>query len=527
VSTRARPLKALFFCAPIVVAGCAAPSEEGAGSSDSAATTGCAVGTMATVTDGPLRIRPTPDTSQKELGWIPTGSQATVTAPAAGQSPVRGAWLHVQYGAVGGWVHGDFLTCSSGSNPQASTSGGGTYDVALIQTDAEPAQTTQFTRLPSIFPGVRVNAVTHDGGTGAITFDRGGDQAAFDRNVEALATYYDGLGGADARPIVLALSGHSVGDGFWGSGVSIGHDALRALAARHPRFSRRVAMVYLLACNAGRRVYIEGAWKPAFPSAWLFGGFNNVGPTGGGGGDAFFVTTFARAASTDPSTLGDPTAFARALLVAGPFGGYTQPAMYTALEVYKAGTGYYGARASTLGSNAAWDRAFNDQLPAPGEAGPQIHLVSEFRRYLDANDDAHANPPADTHDVSTNALRVRYNVIQDYKEALRNEGHTAIGADVDVAMYQSISLCLFDDVASGWLANPANVALLRSSGIVASQVPHATRRVLKAYVDRLGASAGAQALHDMVYLSKSGATTDGNVTYLSMLLTTTVGAGDL
>jgi uncharacterized protein YraI len=517
----------LFVLAPVIAVGCASPTEETA-SSEAASTAGCSAGTTATVTDGPLRVRPTPDTSQREVAWIPEGDSAQVTAPAPGQSPVRGAWVHVRYGTVDGWVHGDYLSCGGGAAPSASGANGGKYDVALIQTDAEPAQATQFANLPSLFPGMRVNTITHDGGTGAIAFDRGGDQAAFDRNLEALATYYDNLGGADARPIVLALSGHSVGDGFWGSGVSVGHDALRALAARHPRFSSRVAMVYLLACNAGRRVYIEGAWKPAFPSAWLFGGFNNVGPTGAGGGDAFFVTTFARAAGTDPATLGDPSGFARGLLSAGKFGNYTQPAMYSAIEVFKSGAGYYAARAQTLGSNSAWDRAFNDQLPAPGEPGPQIHLVTEFNRFMQASDDAHANPPADSHDVNTNALRVRYNVIQDYKEALRNEGHTSIGADVDVAMYQSIALCLFTEVAHEWLANPSNVALLQSSGINVSQIPKTTRRDLKAYVDRLGTgSPGALALHDMVYLSKSGASTEENVAYLRTLLTTTVGAGDL
>ena len=527
-------LLSCLVLASSVAVGCAASSSDSSASSEAASTAGCVIGTNVVVTDGPLRLRPTPDTTQMELAWLPTGTTVAVTA-APGGPVVRGNWVHVTYGGQSGWVNGGYLSCQSGGGNAPAGPGGGAYDIALIQTDAESVQVSHFENLPSIFPGARVNVVTFDGGHGNFAVDGSGGQPAFDRNLEALASYYDGLSGADARPIVLALSGHSVGDGFWGSGVTIGHDGFQALAARHSRFSSRVAMVYMLACNAGRRVYIEGAWKPAFPSAWLFGGFNNVGPTGGSGGDAFFVTTFARAAGASPATIGDPGTFARGLLGAGTYGGFTQPSMYSAIEVYEGMAGTYASRAATLGSNAAWDRAFNDQLPPPGAAGPQVHLVTEFYRYMNASDDAHANVPSDTHNVNTNALRIRYNVIQDYKDALRAEGHTSIGADVDVAMYQSISLCLFSELAGEWLANAANVALLQSSSIAIAQIPHPSpanqatfRRDLKGFVDRLGTgSAGALALHDMVYLNKTGASVDDNVTYLKTLLTTTVGAGDL
>src|SRR4051794_27679292 len=96
------------------VVGCAAPSSDSSASSESASTAGCAVGTNVVITDGPLRLRPTPDTTQTELAWLPTGTIAAVTAPPGGGAAVRGDWVHVTYAGQSGWVHGGYLSCEAG-----------------------------------------------------------------------------------------------------------------------------------------------------------------------------------------------------------------------------------------------------------------------------------------------------------------------------------------------------------------------------------------------------------------------------
>lgn len=353
--------------------------------------------------------------------------------------------------------------------------------VVLVQAESDSPQAAFFRGMP--------NATVISSYEAGIYWAREGATPTVQENLDALIDKYVARIEADltakesADPgyeesIVLALAGHSTGFSFFGHSrtaagnvnrAQITPERVKALAAKFPRFAKNVRGMFLLGCNAGHKDKME-LWRRSFPNVAAVAGFNSRAPDGESGGNMLVKFSLSewqklgllnRGATlpTDDAALFRGIASCRASKCLGVM---TQVSYGSTVDFVVQGS---PAWEIVVGGAAHWDAVFPPDGPSTLLAKISL-LEDEYRRYLTASDEAHADPPAST---STGLVRQYNNLSQQYLAAA---GAAATPADV-ARVSQSIRLTLYRDLKHAWLEE--NGDLVTSLGLDPEVLAAATR----------------------------------------------------
>ena len=290
--------------------------------------------------------------------------------------------------------------------------------------------------------------------------------------------------------IVLGLAGHSTGWSFFGhSRTSEGNtnyarlqpEKVQELASKYPHFAKNVRGLLLLGCNAGHRDRMD-LWRRPFANVVAVAGFNSRAPSGDNGSNLMVkmslsgwkrlgILNVGAQLPTDDASLFKTLSDCRASKCLGSI----TPTTY--------GFVVNSSPAWELVINGAphWDAVFAPDGSATTMAELQ-RLQTDYDAYLNATDDAHANPPADT---GSGIVRQYNNKAQQYIAALAHEGRAATPADMK-RVQQSIRLTLFRDVLATWI--DANEAVVRAVGLDPDALAGQSRKAVLAAIKGLPAA---------------------------------------